>query len=232
VSLAKLETPRGALDLVRATMTRARRGRAVLDAVIADGLQDTGLERGAPVRLELAARTVFNGGAWRVGRQGGFTRLVAVSALELDTPIAARYYENTDAVLIARDILRDAGALEGNLNLAAAYPRYTRSSDTGAAALTALCDSLKATWRTRLDGRVDMMMTERRTPAERPLEWGDDLLEQDATCQEFTCFARPDLEPGQIVDANPYGEPGAYFIERVMHCLDSSIRTKVYWSPA
>jgi hypothetical protein len=248
MTVARLTTETTSTDVLTLTLTRARYGRASLEVRLADSPEGAGLTEKTPITLELAGEIVFTGGVWRVGREGGITRACALEAFELDTALPARFYQGTDAALIARDILRESqgantggvleGGLEGSFTLARAMPKYARRSSSAIAALNDLCQLTRAAWRTRRDGRVNVLQDGSQgglqdAPRAERLTWGDDLIGFDPACQSFTALVRPDLEPGQRITADPYDDEGEYLIERVMHCVEGkrgASRTHVWWS--
>lgn len=225
------------LDVLNLEISRAKFGRAVLEVSLADSLQDTSLSRDARVNVDLAGTAnVFTGRVLTIGRTGGTTRLRALEASELDKPVQARYYQNTDANLIAADILRDVGLSAGEIKLNTALERYVRRATTGITALNDLCRTVGGRWRTKptpggiAGGTVIAQLLEPNTRA-NPIVWGEDLLKFDPEIFEFTCLVRAGLMPGMIVRADPYGEGFDMTIESLKHSvMGGATRTCLYGS--
>lgn len=230
MTVAKLNN----LDVLEACVTRPRFGRAVLEATLADSLQNTKLEQSGPARFDLAGTSgVFAGEVVRLGRVGGVTRVRALEASKLDAIVPPKFYRNADANLIASDILRECGVDKNDLQLGAVFVSYTRKASTGMTALNDLCKTVGANWRSTPTGILayrEIPVSREPRPRANPLVWGDTLLKFNPETLEYTCLVRAGLVPGMIVSANPYGEARDITIDRAVHSVCAGVVRTCVWA--
>lgn len=219
------------VELVRWHIVRPSWGHARCDVLVGDDLDSLGVSQGSSVTLELAGETVLTAKAWRVERQGGLTRVVGMDAYGLRQTVSAKYYQqpSSDAGLVARDILSECGETLVDVQINTAFNRYVRGNRVGSQELTLLCSRVGAIWRTTRDGTVTVIPSEPYPENATSLEWGDSLLALEAGCGALECLSRPDVLPGQVIGANPYGEDRTVIVVRVEHSgAHGKARTMVY----
>lgn len=206
----------GGAVATRVRLRRSRFGRATLEAAFVPDEPLDPLEGGA-VALDLGGARVFTGASYRGGLDGGVARVRAREAPGLERRLPPRFYDLTDARLVARDALREAGEA-GEVALSAALPAFVRVAGTAAALLSRLCERERAVWRTRPDGTV-YAGPEPDAP-EVALAWGDEAIGRRPEDGAFELLLRPALLPGARVRVDAPGGVAAGRVDALEHTLE------------
>lgn len=215
-------------EVSRLTVTRPRKGRSTLEALII--AEPGSIKKEAAVRCSIAGTAVFTGRASEADRAAGTVKVVARDAPGLEGMVPPRFYQDADEGLVARDVLREVGE-QGDVTLPTPVPFYVRRRSKASEVLADLLRDSGELWRTRRDGRV-FVGVEPREPFAPVFRWGESLYDYDPVSQTYRAALTPALEAGQLVTLEPYHERRTALVDRLEHVIQGrEVFTRLWTIP-